>query len=408
MRWPLIMAKRRKILHVDLDAFFCAVEEQLNPELRGKAIAVGGQPGQRGVVASASYPARKYGVRSAMPMSQALRLCPHLIVLSQHRGDYSQRSREVMEILRDTAPDVEPLSIDEAFLDVTILPEAIEVIARRLQERINDELGLPCSLGGAANKLVAKTANTVGKARQPKDNPPNTITVVAPGQERQFLASLPIRELWGVGPKTAESLAALGLTTIGEIAAWSEEALTARLGKPGSDIWQRANGIDHRPVLPQGEAKSISKEVTFAKDIADADKLVLTLRRLADGVGRQLRKAGLAASTVKIKMRWPDFTTLTRQIKLDSPTDLDDEIFHRALELFERNWIEGKPVRLIGVGLSGFSKSTRQVGLWERHSHGKYGEQLQVTLDSLRDRFGEATIRRASDLDFQHNEDNKR
>ncbi len=405
---PLTMTKVRKILHLDLDAFFCAVEEQLNPELRGKAIAVGGQPGQRGVVASASYPARKYGVRSAMPMSQAVRLCPHLIVLSQHRGDYSKRSREVMAVLRDTAPDVEPLSIDEAFLDVTILPAKIEEIARRLQARINDELGLPCSLGGATNKLVAKTANTVGKARQPKDNPPNAITLVAPGQERQFLAPLPIRELWGVGPKMAETLANLGFTTIGEIAAWSEAALTSRLGKLGGDIWRRANGIDHRPVLAQGEAKSISKEVTFAQDINDPAALELTIRRLADGVGRQLRKAGLAASTVKIKLRWSDFTTLSRQMTLDMPTDLDDEICRCARELFGRAWIKGKPVRLLGVGVSGFSQSTRQMNLWEARSQRQVGGQLQETLDSLRDRYGDAMIRRASDLDFRQNEDNKR
>ena len=180
------MAKTRKILHLDLDAFFCAVEEQLNPELRGKAIAVGGQPDERGVVASASYPARAYGVRSAMPMGQAIRLCPHLIVVGSTRGAYSERSRAVMTILRDTAPDVEPLSIDEAFLDVTILPQPIETIARALQKRINDELELPCSLGGATNKLLAKTANTVGKAQGPTDKPPNAITIVPPGAEASF------------------------------------------------------------------------------------------------------------------------------------------------------------------------------------------------------------------------------
>ena len=313
------MAKTRKILHVDLDAFFCAVEEQLNPELRGKAIAVGGQPGQRGVVSSASYPARKYGVRSAMPMSQALRLCPVLIVVSQHRGDYIGRSRQVMEILRDTAPDVEPLSIDEAFLDVTILPDPIDILAARLQSRINDELDLPCSLGGATNKLVAKTANTVGKARHATDSPPNTITIVPAGEEREFMAALPIRELWGVGPKTSEKLAKLGFSRIGEIATWPEEALTERLGKLGGDIWRRANGIDHRPVLPQGEAKSISKEVTFARDINDQAQLKLTIRRLSDGVGRQLRKAGLCAETVKIKLRWSDFSTVTRQTRWKNP-----------------------------------------------------------------------------------------
>ena len=402
------MAKTRKILHLDLDAFFCAVEEQRNPELRGKAIAVGGQPGERGVVASASYPARKYGVRSAMPMSQALRLCPDLIVVSQTRGAYAERSKQVMSILRDTAPDVEPLSIDEAFLDVTILPGAIREIALRLQSRINSELELPCSLGGATNKLVAKTANTVGKARQPKDKPPNTITIVPTGEERQFMATLPIRELWGVGPKTADTLANLGLTSVGQVANWSQEALETRLGKLGRELWFRARGIDNRPVLLTGAAKSISKEVTFARDVSDSEELKLTLRRLSDGVGRQARKAGLSGSTVKLKLRWPDFTTLTRQITLDRATDLDAEICACAFELFDRHWVDGKPVRLIGVGLSGFNDENRQLGLWEdRRSERHYGE-LQVTLDSLRDRYGEKTIRRASDLDFEFGEDNKR
>ena len=327
------MRKARKILHLDLDAFFCAVEELLNPDLRGKAIAVGGQPGARGVVASASYPARQFGVRSAMPMSQAVRLCPDLIILSQHRGQYIEYSRAVMMILRDTAPDVEPLSIDEAFLDVTILPDPIELVARSLQARISSELNLPCSLGGASNKLVAKTANTVGKSRQSKSCPPNAITIVPPGEEARFMAPLPIRRLWGVGPKTAETLASLGFTTVGEIAEWSEEALSRRLGKLGREIWLRAQGIDHRPVQSQSEAKSISKEVTFASDIDDEGQLKLTLRRLSDGVGRQLRKAGLAASTVKIKLRWSDFSTTTRQITLEKATDLDDDICRSALEL---------------------------------------------------------------------------
>ena len=402
------MPKTRKILHLDLDAFFCAVEEQLNPELRGKAIAVGGQPGERGVVASASYPARKYGVRSAMPMSQALRLCPELIIVSQTRGVYSERSRQAMAILRDTAPEVEPLSIDEAFLDVTILPDAIHKLAQRLQARINSELDLPCSLGGATNKLVAKTANTVGKARQAKDSPPNTITIVPAGEESQFMASLPIRALWGVGPKTAESLAALGMSNVGELAKWPEEALKRRLGRLGSELWYRARGIDHRPVISAGEAKSISKEVTFARDVNDRSELELTLRRLSDGVGRQARKAGLSGSTVKLKLRWTDFTTLTRQVTLDNPTDLDGEICSNATELFKKHWPEGREVRLIGVALSGFAVPNRQLGLWEDRALDRQIDDLQSALDSLKDRYGEKTIRRASDLDFQFSDDNKR
>ncbi len=402
------MQKTRKILHLDLDAFFCAVEEQLNPELRGKAIAVGGKPNERGVVSSASYPARKYGVRSAMPMAQAIRLCPHLIVVGQTRGVYGERSKAVMAILRDTAPYVEPLSIDEAFLDVTILPDDIKAIASKLQKRINDELDLPCSLGGATNKLVAKTANTLGKARQRTDKPPNAITIVPPGQEASFLAPLPIRRLWGVGPKTAETLSALGLTTVGDIANWPEAALTARLGKLGADIWRRAQGIDFRPVLTEHEAKSISKEVTFAKDVADEAQLKLTLRRLSDGVGRQARKAGLAGTTVKLKLRWTDFTTLSRQLTLDNPTDLDGVIYSSAIQLFDQVWIKGKPARLIGVGLGGFGAPSSQMGLWEDHDGDRHAAELQSTLDRLRDRFGETMITRASDLHFTPNEDNKR
>ena len=402
------MTKTRKILHLDLDAFFCAVEEQLDPELRGKAIAVGGKPNARGVVSSASYAARKYGVRSAMPMAQAIRLCPHLIVVGQTRGVYSERSKAVMAILRDTAPDVEPLSIDEAFLDVTILPEDIERIARRLQKRISDELGLPCSLGGATNKLVAKTANTVGKARKQTDKPPNAITIVPPGEEANFLAPLPIRRLWGVGPKSAETLSQIGLTTIGDVASWSEEALISRLGKLGGDIWRRAQGLDFRPVETGHVAKSISKEVTFAKDVTDEAALKLTLRRLSDGVGRQARKAGLAGATIKIKLRWSDFSTLSRQLTLDNSTDMNGVIYRAASQLFDQVWIPGKPVRLIGLGLGGFGAPKKQIGLWEDRPQERHAEELQSALDRLRDKFGEATITRASDLHFRPNEDNKR
>ncbi len=402
------MAKIRKILHLDLDAFFCAVEEQLNPALRGKAIAVGGKPDERGVVSSASYPARKYGVRSAMPTAQAIRLCPHLIVVGQHRSVYIERSRAVMAILRDTAPYVEPLSIDEAFLDVTILPDPIATIAKRLQRRINDELDLPCSLGAATNKLVAKTATTVGKARQPKDQPPNTVTIVPEGEEAAFLAPLPIRRLWGVGPKNAETLNNLGLTTVGDVANWSEEALIARLGKLGADIWRRAQGIDFRPVLTEHETKSISKEVTFAKDVADEAELKVTLRRLADGVGRQARKASLAGTTVKIKLRWTDFSTLSRQMSLARPTDLDGDIFECARKLFDQVWIPGKPVRLLGVGMSSFDKSNRQLELWQDAASEKQEEDLVGTLDRLRDKYGDKMIRRASDLHYHKHEDNKR
>lgn len=403
------MAKTRKILHLDLDAFFCAVEEQLNPSLKGKAIAVGGQPDQRGVVASASYPARKFGVRSAMPMSQAVRLCPDLIIVPQTRGAYSDRSKAIMALLRDTTPYVEPLSIDEAFLDVTILPDSISTIAQDLRARINQELDLPCSLGGATSKLLAKTANTIGKSQQPKDKPPNTILIVPVGEEKQFLAPLPIRQLWGVGPKTAQSLEKLGLRTIGDIARWSEDELSARFGKLGRDIWNRANAIDYRPVETSVESKSISKEITFTTDVSDEAKLKRTIRRLSDGVGRQTRKSSLYGSTVKIKLRWSDFTTLTRQMTLNNPTDRDDEIFTCAVELFDKFWIKNKPVRLIGVGLTGFlEEPNRQLSLWDNPEEEQQADDLQSTLDKLKDKFGESMIKRASDLNYRQRDDNKR
>lgn len=405
-------SKPRKILHLDLDAFFCAVEEQFDPALRGKPFAVGGQPDQRGVVASCSYPARAYGIHSAMPMAQAVRLCPDLIIVPNRRGAYSEKSRAVMAILRDLTPLVEPLSIDEAFLDVTMLPDSAEAIAQRLQGRINHELKLPCSLGVATNKLVAKIANTVGKARAAAHNqhrPPNAIQVVPPGEEAAFLAPLPVRELWGVGPKTAERLAALGIRTIGELARWPAADLAARFGKHGADLAQRARGLDTRPVETEHEAKSISKETTFSRDVNDGEALRATLRQLADGVGRQVRQAELAGRTITLKLRWTDFTTLTRQTTLDHTTDRDDEIFAAALDLFRRNWSPGRAVRLIGVGISGFAAPHRQLGLWD--DPGAIAEQrrLQDTLDDLRERFGDHAITRGSRLrhkpDHQPKED---
>ncbi len=393
----------RKILHLDLDAFFCAVEEQRDPSLRGKAFAVGGRPDQRGVVASCSYAARRYGVRSAMPMARAVRLCPALIIIPHHFEAYRERSRQVMARLEALTPLVEQLSIDEAFLDVTALPDPAEAIARRLQAEINQGLGLPCSLGVASNKLVAKIANNLGKAEASAhtDGPPNAIKVVPPGQEAAFLAPLPITALWGVGPKTAERLRALGMRTIGDIARWPEHDLVRQFGKHGAHLARHARGIDERPVETVREAKSISKEITFSRDVSDPVTLRRTLRRLAEGVGRRTRRSGLRGATIKIKLRWADFTTLTRQTTLDHPTDQDEVICAVALRLFEQNWPPGRKVRLLGVGISGFeaAEGHRQLGLWEDRRAEAQHQRLQETLDALRDRFGEDAIRRGSDLE---------
>ncbi len=382
----------RTILHLDLDAFFCAVEELHDPSLRGKAFAVGGRPEGRGVVASCSYAARQFGVRSAMPMSRALRLCPGLLVISHHFGNYGEMSEKVMERLNDLSPLVEQISIDEAFVDISDLREPPEAIARRLQKRVNDELGLPCSVGVATNKLVAKIATEVGKKTAKKESPPNAVTIVPPGTESAFLEPLAATMLWGVGPKTASKLAEIGIKTIGDIAHHPAEDLARRFGENGRDLARRARGMDDSPISTGHEAKSISQETTFPHDVRDDKLLADTLRKLSAQVGRRLRQAGIAGVTVKLKLRWPDFTTLTRQVTLSQPTDQDEEIYHLVLDLMGKVRLKGKAVRLIGVGVSGLGTPLRQLGLWDADS--EKSRRLQEALDTVRARFGEKAIQR--------------
>lgn len=386
----------RKIIHVDLDAFFCAVEELRDPSLQGKAFAVGGRPESRGVVASCSYAARTYGVRSAMPMARAVKLCRNLIIVSSRHSAYGEVSAQVMERLRDLTALVEPLSIDEAFLDVSDLSDAGEQIARGIQRRIRDELGLPCSLGVATNKLVAKIATDVGKAAARGGNPPNAITVVPPGGEAQFLAPLPIEALWGVGPKTAAKLHELGVETIGELARQPEKELGARYGSIGHDFWERSHGMDDSPVEVEREVKSVSQEETFARDQRDGDSLRRTLRSQAEAVAVRLRQEERLGSTVRLKLRWPDFTTVSRQCTLPQPTDQDQEIYQAALALFEKAWRNGRAVRLVGVGVSRLTTAVRQLSLWEADS--EKGRRLNAAIDLIRERFGENVIERASTL----------
>jgi DNA polymerase-4 len=382
----------RTILHLDLDAFFCAVEELHDPTLRGKAFAVGGRPEERGVVASCSYAARRFGVRSAMPMSRALRICPGLLVISHHHSNYGEMSEKVMQRLNDLSPLVEQISIDEAFVDISDLSEAPETIARRLQKRVNDELSLPCSVGVAANKLVAKIATEVGKKTAKKDKPPNAVTVVLPGQEAAFLEPLSANMLWGVGPKTAAKLAGYGIKTIGDIALRPAVDLVRWFGENGRDLARRACGVDDSPITTGHEAKSISQETTFAHDERDDKLLAATLRELSEEVGRRLRHGGIAGTTIRIKLRWPDFTTLTRQVTMSQPTDQDEEIYRLALDLLGKVRAKGKAVRLIGVGVSGLSPPLRQLGMWDADS--EKSRRLQEALDTVRAKFGEKAIRR--------------
>jgi DNA polymerase IV len=388
----------RTILHIDLDAFFCAVEETRNPELRGKAFAVGGKPDERGVVASCSYAARWMGVRSAMPMGKALRLSPGLIIVSSRHHLYREVSDQVMQRLHDLTSLVEQISIDEAFLDISELREAPETIARNLQALIRDELQLPCSIGIASNKLVAKIATEVGKSLSLRNTqskgeiaPPNALTVVPFGEEAEFLSFLPADMLWGVGPKTFARLTDLGIHTIGDIAKWPESELIRMFGENGRDLARHSKGIDDRPITIERETKSISQEITFSRDVRDDKVLQKTVQEMSAEVGVQLRRNNLAGKTIKLKLRWPDFTTLTRQTTLNHPTDQGDEIAKASLELLKSVRKSNQAVRLIGVGVSGLGQPFRQLGLWDMEN--EKSRKLQELVDELREKYGKKIIR---------------
>ena len=382
----------RTILHLDLDAFYCAVEENQNPELRSKPFAVGGKPDERGVVASCSYAARVFGVRSAMPMSRALRLCPGLIIVRGRHRLYSEASRQVMDRLGRLTPLIEQISIDEAFLNITDLPDPPERIAHGLQAGIRDELGLPSSIGIAPNKLVAKIATEVGKKAAKGDSPPFALTIVPSGKEAEFLSPLPADMLWGVGPKTSARLSELGIHTIGDIARWPEEELIRLFGENGREMAKHARGQDERPVVTEREIKSISQEITFSRDVRDDQSLEKTLTDLSQEVGRRLRKNNLAGTTVKLKIRWPDFTTLTRQVTLPDTTNQGNEIAETALGLLRKIRKSGQAVRLIGVGVSGLGEPMRQLELWGTDSEKE--RKLQEVVDELREKFGDNAIKR--------------
>jgi DNA polymerase-4 len=381
----------RTILHLDLDAFFCSVEELQNPDLRGKPFAVGGKPTERGVVASCSYPARALGIRSAMPMSRAVRLCKDLIIVPGRHKLYREYSEKVMEKLRDLTPLLEQISIDEAFLDVSDISQAPARFALDLQTAIRTELNLPSSIGIASNKLVAKIATEVGKkSNKKKDEPPFGLTIVPAGNEAKFLAPLPADMLWGVGPKTNARLAELGIHTIGDIARWPQKELVRLFGENGRDLWQHANGIDNRPIVTEYETKSISQETTFSVDVRDEKTLEKTLREQARDVARQLRKSDLVGKTVKLKIRWSDFTTLTRQTTLPASTDNEDEIYRTAVRLMKTVRGQNQAVRLIGVGVSGIGSPVRQLSLWDAGS--EKSRKLQEVVDQLQEKYGRNVI----------------
>jgi DNA polymerase-4 len=294
-----------------------------------------------------------------------------------------------MTLLRESAPLVEQLSVDEAFLDVSGLPRSGEQIAALLKQEIRSRFQLPTSWGVASNKLVAKIATEVGK--------PDGLIVVPPGHEAQFLAPLPVDMLWGVGPVTKERLESIGVGTIGELASFQEDRLVALLGDHGLDLATRARGEDDRPVVEEREPKSMSAERTFPKDIADGGELRRILLRLSERVGHRVRKEHLAATTVRVKLRWKDFTTITRQKRLAQPTDRDSEIYAAARELFEDAWPAGRPVRLLGVGAADLGPPMRQLSLFDKDWSKE--QSLYRAIDRIRQRYGRDVIRRAGSMD---------
>ncbi len=381
----------RTILHVDMDAFFAAVEQRDRPELRGKPVIVGADPrgGRgRGVVSTASYEARRFGVGSAMPISEAWRRCPHGVYVHPDMEKYARESDRVMEILHRFTDLVEPVSIDEAFLDVTGSARAIgtgEEIAGKLKASIREETRLTASVGVASSKLVAKVASDMRK--------PDGLVVVPPGGEAAFLAPRPVRRLWGIGSKMEEALAKLGIVTIGDLAAIEPGRLERRLGTHGHDLQSLARGEDDRDVVSHGEgAKSIGQEHTYGEDTADPEQLRATLLQLADAVAARLRAHGLRARTVTLKYRDEDFHTTTHARTLDAATDSGNAIFRVASELFAETH-RGRKVRLLGVSTSHFGDATPQLGLFDPPKAPSPADRLR---DELKKRFGDEAVTRAS------------
>ncbi len=373
----------RAILHLDMDAFYASVEQRDAPALRGRPVVVGGHP-KRGVVLAASYEVRPRGVRSAMPMAQALRLAPEAVVVPPRFGAYAEASEQVFAIFERYTPLVEPLSLDEAFLDVSGskslfgLPGAI---ASRIRAEVAKEVGLPCSAGIAGVKFVAKVASDLAK--------PNGQREVPWEQTQAFLAPLPVARLWGVGPKLEATLRSLGLRTVGDVARADPAFLSEQLGEAGRHLGALSRGEDDRAVVPDRQAKSIGSEDTFAEDTASVEALQRALHSQALRVGRRLRRAGLKARTVQLKVKLSDFTLLTRRRTLDSPTDDGQRLYREAAQLLERLALSSA-VRLTGVSAQELVGAQSQLGLFAEPE--ARSQRLNAALDAIAARYGQSAV----------------
>ncbi len=376
----------RRVMLIDLDAFFVSVEQVLNPELKGKPVIVGGKPDRRGVVAAASYEARKFGVHSAMPLTTAYRLCPQAIFIEGNFSHYREASGKFMSILADFSPDLEPMSLDEAYMDVTGFEStygSIRQMAVLIRQRIKQETGLCASVGIANSKVMAKVACEKSK--------PDGVLEIAPGEEAAFLAPLPVDELPGIGKKTERVLKGLDISTIGQLAAAPANALKERFGIWGELMQSHARGIDSSQVEPPGPAKSISRETTFGEDTRDNAFLEATLRYLSERVGADLRQHEKQARCVQLKLRYADFTTITRRHTLTRSDSSDQVIFDTGLKLLKGALTsDRRPVRLIGIGVSGLVEGSRQLDMLDSSSW--RWEKLDKAIDRIRDKYGFTAI----------------
>ncbi len=383
----------RAVLHVDMDAFFVSVEELENPLLKGKAVVVGADPDGRGVVAAASYEARKFGVHSAQPIRTAKKLCPHAIFLRGQHEKYRQYSEKVYRIFSEFSPVVEMVSIDEAYLDLTgceRLHSSAFRAADRLVRKVKEHTGLNCSVGVSTSHLVSKISSDQAK--------PHGLLYVFPGCEAKFLAPLPIRRMPGIGKVTEPELLSLGIATIGDLQRFGIERLKQRFGKFGEWLFTKSRGEDIEAYAYSEEPKSISHETTFDRDTADLDEIERTLSYLAQLVGRRLRDLRFFARTVGLKLRYADFRTLTRDVTLDEPTHLDSVIFENALGLFDRAWNRRQKIRLLGVRTSNLEKAVFQLNLLEAPKREKLDRALEAA-DKVRERYGFDAVRLARSLE---------
>jgi DNA polymerase IV len=384
-------SSHRTVFHVDMDAFFVSVEELFDPSLKGKPVVVGGQRNERGVVSAASYEARKFGVHSAMPLRTAAKLCPDAVFVTGHPDRYRACSEIVHEVLESFSPQVEMVSIDEAYLDMTgteRLHGPPLLAADKLHRKMKVETQLNCSIGIGTSRLIAKVCS--GKAK------PHGVLYVVPGQEARFLTPLDVREIPGVGKVTEQKLRGLEIRTVGDIAKLDDSILEQHLGKWGLALAGKSRGEDTGAWF-EGEIgesdgpKSISHEHTYDRDTADVLQIEATLMRLSEMVGRRLREQQLCARTLQLKLRYKDFITVTRAHSLETPTQLDNEIYHRIRALFHTNWRRGAPVRLLGVHASSFDEKPAQANLLEGSTRGKWERALSAA-DRLRDKFGESSV----------------